>query len=285
VSFPGGWGGRRARPEEEEALQRRADHRDFERGAAGAAVEVCWRHGVSEITFYRWKAKFGGLVVSDAKRLRQLETENSCLKRLLAKAHLDKAALKDLLAKTGDTRGSAPGVRAPIRGARLQRLARLRAGRPRPSGCPVSAAAAGRRRDTGTSARTRWAAPAIWLSAAARAATLGGPGDQPREKPPAIQGREPDGALWSSRRPSAERLQLVVPEWRTSAGRWTSQVMHCGPAGACAVYGSSITPLGRAQRPCPISRSRRTGSCACSTSSRADRAWRRDCHGQRAGIH
>jgi putative transposase len=54
---------------------------------------------ISETTFYRWKAKFGGLAVSEAKRLRQLEAENSRLKRLLAEAPLDNAALKDLLAK------------------------------------------------------------------------------------------------------------------------------------------------------------------------------------------
>jgi putative transposase len=68
--------------------------------AAGAtAVDVCRRHGINETTFFRWKAKFGGLAVSDAKRLRQLEAENTKLKRLLAEAHLDNAALKDLLAK------------------------------------------------------------------------------------------------------------------------------------------------------------------------------------------
>lgn len=68
--------------------------------AAGAtAVEVCRQHGISETTFYRWKAKFGGLAVSEAKRLRQLEAENSRLKRLLAEARLDNSALKDLLAK------------------------------------------------------------------------------------------------------------------------------------------------------------------------------------------
>ena len=68
--------------------------------AAGAvAVEVCRRHGISDTTFYRWKAKFGGLAVSEARRLRRLEAENSRLKRLLAAAHLDHAALKDLLAK------------------------------------------------------------------------------------------------------------------------------------------------------------------------------------------
>jgi putative transposase len=63
------------------------------------AVEVCRRHGISETTFYHRKAKFGRLAVSDAKRLRQLEAENTRLKRLLAEVHLDNAALKDLLAK------------------------------------------------------------------------------------------------------------------------------------------------------------------------------------------
>src|ERR671910_614810 len=85
--------------------------------AGAVAVEVCRRHGVSETTFYRWKAKFGGLAESDAKRLRQLEAENSRLKRLLAEAHLDNAAPKDLLAKTGNARDSAAGARAPVRGA------------------------------------------------------------------------------------------------------------------------------------------------------------------------
>lgn len=67
-----------------------------EAAAGAAAVEVCRRHGISETTFYRWKAKFGGLAVSDTKRLRRLEAENGRLKRLLAEAHLDNAALKDL---------------------------------------------------------------------------------------------------------------------------------------------------------------------------------------------
>ena len=66
-----------------------------ERGMSTA--EVCRRHGVSSATFYKWKAKFGGLDVSDARRLKTLETENARLKRLLAEAELDKAVLKDLL--------------------------------------------------------------------------------------------------------------------------------------------------------------------------------------------
>ena len=67
---------------------------------AGASVaEVCRRHGMSTATFYAWKAKFGGLEVSEARRLKALEEENAKLKRLYADAMLDNAALKDLLAK------------------------------------------------------------------------------------------------------------------------------------------------------------------------------------------
>ena len=57
------------------------------------------QHGISQATFYNWKAKFGGLEVSEAKRLKGLEDENSRLKKLLADAMLDNAALKDLLSK------------------------------------------------------------------------------------------------------------------------------------------------------------------------------------------
>jgi len=67
---------------------------------AGAVVtELCRRHGLSSATYYAWKAKFGGLEVSDAKRLRALEDENGKLKRLLAEAIMDNAGLKDLLSK------------------------------------------------------------------------------------------------------------------------------------------------------------------------------------------
>lgn len=62
--------------------------------------EVCRRHGMSSATFYKWKAKYGGMDVSDARKLKTLETENARLKRLLAEAELDKAVLKDLLGKS-----------------------------------------------------------------------------------------------------------------------------------------------------------------------------------------
>ena len=67
---------------------------------AGAKTgDLARRHGISEATIYNWKAKYGSLEVSEAKRLRSLEDENAKLKRLLADAMLDNAALKDLLTK------------------------------------------------------------------------------------------------------------------------------------------------------------------------------------------
>ena len=68
-----------------------------ERGMATA--EVCRRYVVSSATFYKWKAKFGGMDVSDARRLKVLETENARLKKLLADSLLDNSILKDLLGK------------------------------------------------------------------------------------------------------------------------------------------------------------------------------------------
>ena len=62
-------------------------------------AEVCREHGISQNTFYKWKSKFGGMNVSEAQRLRQLEAENAKLKRIIADQALDNIALKDLLSK------------------------------------------------------------------------------------------------------------------------------------------------------------------------------------------
>jgi putative transposase len=70
-----------------------------EQEAGLATAEACRKHGISTATFYAWKAKFGGLEVSEAKRLKALEDENAKLKRLLAEAMLDNAVLKDIAAK------------------------------------------------------------------------------------------------------------------------------------------------------------------------------------------
>lgn len=70
-----------------------------EQEAGERTAEVCRRHGVSTATFYKWKAKFGGMGVSEARRLKTLEAENAKLKRMLPEAMLDNTALKDLLGK------------------------------------------------------------------------------------------------------------------------------------------------------------------------------------------
>ena len=71
--------------------------REYEAGAK--LEELCRRHNVSQTTFYEWRAKYGGMTVSDAKRLKPLEDENRRLKELLAEALLDNKALKGLLEK------------------------------------------------------------------------------------------------------------------------------------------------------------------------------------------
>ena len=70
-----------------------------EQEAGAKTADVCRKHGISEATFYKWKAKFDGLDVSDARRLRQLENENARLTKLLADAMLDNAVLKDIASK------------------------------------------------------------------------------------------------------------------------------------------------------------------------------------------
>jgi putative transposase len=70
-----------------------------EQEAGAKTADVCRQHGISPATFYHWKAKFGGLEVSEARRLRALEAENTRLKKLLADAMLDNAVLKDIASK------------------------------------------------------------------------------------------------------------------------------------------------------------------------------------------
>ncbi|GAA3789500.1 hypothetical protein GCM10022600_07650 [Qipengyuania pelagi] len=86
-----------------------------EQEAGMATADVCRRHGISSATFYKWKSKYGGLEVSDARRLRQLEQENARLKKLLADSMLDNAMLKRSAQKNSSARcqtaggGSSPG--------------------------------------------------------------------------------------------------------------------------------------------------------------------------------
>ncbi len=70
-----------------------------EQEAGTRTADVCRKHGISDATFYKWKAKYGGLEISEARRLKALEDENARLKRLLADAMLDNAALKEIAGK------------------------------------------------------------------------------------------------------------------------------------------------------------------------------------------
>ena len=74
-------------------------------------TELCRRHAISEATYYSWKAKFGGMTVSEAQRLKALEQENSRLKKLLAESMLDQAALKDLQPKVVSLQARREAVR------------------------------------------------------------------------------------------------------------------------------------------------------------------------------
>lgn len=95
-----------------------------EQEAGAATAEICRKHGISSAMFYKWKAKYGGLEVSDAKRLKALEDENAKLKKLLADAMLDTAMLKDVAAKNGDARRKAKGrLRSFAQQFRCERMA------------------------------------------------------------------------------------------------------------------------------------------------------------------
>ena len=64
-----------------------------------SAAELCRKHGISDATFYKWRSKYGGMDVSDARKLKALEEENAKLKRLLAESVMDNATLKEMLTK------------------------------------------------------------------------------------------------------------------------------------------------------------------------------------------
>ena len=108
-----------------------------EQEAGMSTAEVCRKHGISSATFYAWKARFGGMDVSDAKRLKSLEDENAKLKRLLADAMLDNVALKDLLSKAG-------GCRPSHHDLRDERAAGVPSDPGGPQDGPLPVAAAGR---------------------------------------------------------------------------------------------------------------------------------------------
>lgn len=85
---------KRSRFTEEQIIEVLKEHE-----AGAKTADLCRKHGISEATFFKWKAKFGGMEVSDARKLKALEEENRKLKKLLAETMLDVAMLKDLNSK------------------------------------------------------------------------------------------------------------------------------------------------------------------------------------------
>ena len=85
-----------------------------EHEAGMKTADVCRKHGISSPTFFKWKSKFGGMDVSDARKLKALEDENRRLKKLLAETMLDVTMLKDLNSKNGNARCEAAGCGSPV---------------------------------------------------------------------------------------------------------------------------------------------------------------------------
>ena len=95
---------------------------------AGLPVaEICRRHGISDATFYTWRSKYGGLEISEAKRLKALEEENRKLKKLLAEQVLDAATLREMLARTSDAQLEEAGSDLGHRAEGLRAAANVRA--------------------------------------------------------------------------------------------------------------------------------------------------------------
>lgn len=105
---------------------------------AGIKIEdVCRKLGITPTTFYRWKAKFNGMEVSEAKRLKQLEDENRRLKQMVADQALDIQMLKAVVEKNGEARGAAPGRGLSAGGVRSESEAHLQGDRDGPIVVPL----------------------------------------------------------------------------------------------------------------------------------------------------
>jgi len=108
-----------------------------EQQAGLPVAEICRRHGISDATFYTWRSRYGGMEVSEARRLKALDEENRKLKKLLAEAMLDVATLREALGKTSDARRTENSRELGHRGQGLFPASRLRADRPGAEDIPL----------------------------------------------------------------------------------------------------------------------------------------------------
>ena len=164
-------------------------------GEAGATgKEVCRRHGISEQTFYRWKSKYGGMTVSEAERLRELEAENRKLKQLLGEAHLDNAALKELLSKNWEARRETRGCAASGRSGPAQSAAGRQSGWYASICSAVSIASGDGQHIEREAEGIGDPVPTLWLRDIAWAAEAGRPGHQRETNVSDLPRRAPSGS-------------------------------------------------------------------------------------------
>jgi putative transposase len=175
-------------------------------------ADLCRKHGMSSATFYAWKSKYGGLELSEARRLRGLEEENAKLKRLLAEAMLDNAGLKDLLGKNGDARCKARSGRTPPDEPWGERAAGVQHHRGGPEKRTVSAAARQRPWSARAVARVGPAASAFWIPAAAHLAAAGVRGDQPQEDAAALHRGRVDRTPTQVETPRSRRAGVLADD-------------------------------------------------------------------------
>ncbi len=171
-----------------------------EQEAGAKTADVCRKHSLSTATFYRLKAKFGGMDVSDARRLKALEDENARLKKLLAEQMLDNAILKDVGAKNGDARCEAEGGGSCPQGAWGEPASGVPGTEHRPFDSALHQHPSGQwtaaRSDEGRGV----GAPAVWLSQDPRHAGPAGHRDEPEEAAAPLPGGEATGAAaWRAR--------------------------------------------------------------------------------------
>ena len=148
--------------------------------------ELAREHGVTETTVYRWRRKYGGLEVSDAKRLKELEEENRKLKRMVADQALDIVALKDVVSRNGEAAGQESGGSACGRSPRAERTPRLPADRDRKVEPSLRGEAEGRRSAPRAADRAGSKVASCRLPRPASASPSRRLGDQPQACVPAL---------------------------------------------------------------------------------------------------
>jgi len=216
-----------------------------EQEAGMSTADVCRKHGVSSATFYKFKARYGGLEVSDARRLKALEDENAKLKKLLAEAMLDNAILKDVAAKNGSARRQAGGggtCRGNPRGEPAPGVSGSGGGsveRARPKRAP------GRCRDAGGDEGGCGRAPAVRLPAPALHAGSAGDRDEPEEAEAALpRGTAPGAPTWRAQAGTRHAATDAGAEGRQPAleHRFRQRRLHRRAAIPGACYRRRIQP-------------------------------------------